>query len=275
MGLSKRAIIVFFLFFSTVFLIYAVPLENLVSAAHVQQLRNASAGRDRNNLIIQTHFNNTAPVLMPRNNELQRIVTDARNTLNPNILVESLCLYKKPAQYHTTADIWNNTQKTGVFNQMLAISTLTGIQYYSSSRSETRTFYEYSSVIDGPQTKRPLNDPVFIHPASLTLYARQIDLTFGDNIYSYDYVSSRDAVIFTQENVTALTVGILPVIGKGNLRSVMAVMDCGDSILIYAISMVNAFSVPGLRDRISNSFNSRADAILKWFSDRLDREIFN
>jgi len=255
-------------------MVFAVPLENLVSAAHVQQLRNAPAGRDRNNLIIQTHFRNAAPVLLPRNNELQRIVTEARNTLNPDILVESLCLYKKPERYHTTADFWSSEQRTGVFNQTLAISTLTGIQYFSPSRSETRTFYEYSNVIDGPQTKRPIADPVFGYPASLTLYARQIDLTFGDNIYRYDYSSSRDAVIFTQENVTALTVGIIPVIGKGNLRSVMAVMDCGDSILIYAISMVNAFSVPGLRDRISSSFTSRAEAILQWFSGQLDRELF-
>jgi hypothetical protein len=55
----------------------------------------------------------------------------------------------------------------------------------------------------------------------------------------------------------------------------MAVIDCGDSILIYAVSMVNSLSVPGLRDRITGSFSSRAEAILKWFTGRLDTVLFS
>jgi len=273
-GLSKRAFIIVFLLFFSVLRVFAVPLENLVSAAHARQLRAAAAGSESGDLIIQTHFRNTALVLMPRNSDLQRIVSIAQNALNPNIIVESLYLYKKPEKYHTAPDSWDNAQRTGIFNQTLALSTLTGIQYFSTSRSEMRTFYEYSGVIDGPQTKKPIHDPVYAQPTPLTLHARQIDLTFGDNIYRYEYTVSRDAIIFTQENMTTLSVGIIPVIGKGNLRSVMAIIDCGDSILIYAVSMVNAISVPGLRDRISNSFNSRAEAVIKWFSGRLEKEIF-
>jgi len=267
--LNKRAFLIVFILFFAALQVFAVQLEDMVSAEHARQLRSSD------DLIIRTHFRNTEPALMPYNNELLMIINNARGPLNPNILVESLYLYKKPEKYHTAVDNWNNAQRTGVYNQMLAISTLTGIQYFSASRSELRTFYEYSSVIDGPQTKKPISDPVFIQPAPLTLYARQIDLTFGDNIYRYNYSTAPDVVVFTQENVTSLSVGIIPVIGKGKLRSVMAVIDCGDSILLYAVSMVNAFSVSGLRDRISNSFNSRAEAVIKWFSGRLDKEIFN
>jgi len=262
--------------FSVIFVFFAVlqgfsvPLENLVSSAQAQRLRTSDE------LIVQTHFRNSAPALLPSNNDLNRIVSAARNTLNPNIMVESLYLYKKPEQFHSNEASWNTQQRAGVYNQLLAISTLTGIQYYSTSRSEFRTFYEYSSVIDGPQTKRPISDPVFASPnVNYTLFARQTDLTFGDNIYKYEYTATRDAVIFTQSNETTLSVGIIPVIGKGNLRTVMAVIDCGDSILIYAVSMVNAFSVPGLRDRITGSFNSRAEAVLKWFTGRLDTRLFS
>jgi len=248
---------------------FAVPLEDLVSSSLAQRLRS------RNDLIIETHFNNTAPILLPQNSDLRRNVTSARNALNPNILVESLYLYKKPERFHTSTASWNLQQRAAIFNQTLALSTLTGVQYHSSSRDERRTFYEYSSVIDGPQTKRPIPDPVFVSPVSTTLYARQRDLTFGDNIYRYDYTVARDAVIFSQVNETTLSIGIIPVIGKGNLRSVMAIIDCGDSILIYAVSMVNSLSVPGLRDRIGSSFGSRADALLKWFAGRLDSELFS
>jgi hypothetical protein len=111
-------------------------------------------------------------------------------------------------------------------------------------------------------------------PASLTLYVRQNDLTFGDNVYRYYFVVTQDAVIFTQENVTAMSYGMIPVIGRGNLRSVLAIIDCGDAVLIYAVSMARASSIPGMGGRINNSFTNRAEAILKWLTGRLDNELF-
>jgi len=132
-----------------------------------------------------------------------------------------------------------------------------------------RIFYEYSSVMDF-ETKKLLPDPVFTQmPSVLTLFARQKDLTFGDNIYRYDYANDATAIFFTQENITALSYGVIPVIGKGNLRSVIAVIDCGDSILIYAVSMAKAASLPGLYDKISASFSNRAKAVIHWFSERI------
>ena len=249
--------------------VYSAPLDDLVTPAQAQRLHGASG------LIVETQLrNNSVPVLLPQDAELRRLVTNARTSLNPNMLVESLYLYKKPKSFHTELGNWG-AQRTAVFNQTVALGTLTGVQYQSSSRNEMRVFYDYSAVIDNPTSKKPLPDPAYSQPPStLTLHARQRDLTFGDNIYQYDYLLTPTAVIFSQENVTALNYGIVPVIGKGKLRSVLAVIDCGDSILIYSVSMVNAFSVPGLKDRIGNSFSSRAEAIVKWFTGRLENEVF-
>ena len=265
--MNRTIFTLIFLFF-TIAWGRAVPLENLVNSTQAQRLRNGD-------LIVQTHFRNIDPVLLPTNNDLISIVNSARRTLNPNIVVESLFLYRKPERFHTDVENWDARQRAGVFNQLLAISTLTGVQYYSASRSELRTFYEFSGVVDGPRTRRPLPDPIHALPVPLTLFARQIDLTFGENIYRYDYTVTGEAVIFTQVNETSLSYGIIPVIGRGNLQSVMAVIDCGDSILIYAISMVNAVSLPGMRDRIIGSFTSRAEAILKWYTGRLDTQLFS
>ena len=249
-----------------------MPLENLVSAAHAAKLRSEAAD---GGLIMEIQLKNPSPKLLPRNIELNRSVNAAINELKPNTLVETLYLYNKPEKFHTSAAAWDNKLKIGVLNQTLAVSSLAGTQYFSASRNAMRTFYEYSSVIDGQQTKKPLPDPVYNYlPDSLTLIARQKDLTFADNIYQYTYQISKDVIFFTQENITAMSYGIVPVIGKNNLRSVMAIIDCGDSVLIYAISMAKAFSVPGMADRISSSFSNRAEAVLKWFTGRLDREIF-
>ena len=265
----KNGLILLLIFLSVISCAFAVPLENLVSISHAARLRSSDS------LIIETQQRNNVSVLLPNNSELRQLVTNVRNAINPSMIVEALYLYKKPQRYYTPSVSWDYAQKTGVFNQILALSTLTGIQYFSASRDMMHTFYEFSGVIDGPQSKNPLPDPVFAQPPqTLTLYARQKDLNFGDNIYRYDYFNTLDGVFFIQENVTSLTYGIIPAIGKGNLRSVIAIFDCGDSILIYAVSMARTLSLPGMRDRISSSFSRRAEAVLIWLTGRFDSEVF-
>jgi hypothetical protein len=135
-----------------------------------------------------------------------------------------------------------------------------------------RTFYETSSVIDGPDTKRPLEDPRYaVPPAELVIHARQKDLSFGDNIYRYTYYARPDSLVFMQENLSTMSYGIIPVVGKNKLRSVVAVIDAGEHLLIYAASMVKSVSLPGMERRVSASFSTRADAIMGWFSGRADR----
>jgi hypothetical protein len=263
---DKTLISVFSVFlFAVVPCVFSVPLDELVIPGYAAQLRSSD------DLIVETQMRNPSPKLLPLDNDLRQFVTRAVGALNPNMMVETLYLYKKPEHSRTSVDSWDNVQKTGLFNQLLAISTLTGIEYYSASRGETRTFFEYSQVIDGPETKYPLPDPVYTSPPEeLTLYARQVDLTFGDNVYHYDYLTARSGIFFVQENITALTIALIPVVGKNNLRSVLAVFDCGDVLLIYAVSTARTLSVPGMGERIGNSFRNRAEAVLKWFAGRAD-----
>jgi len=254
--------------FSSAVCVFSVPLENLVPSRHAVMLRDKDQGG-----LIDTHLNDTVPGLIPNHSGIRQSVTKLINTINPNILVEALFLYDKPANKKTEPTAWDEKQKINVFNQLTAISTLTGIQYYSSSRGAMRVFYEYSSVIDN-ETQKLLPDPVFKQPpAALTLFARQKDLTFGDNIYRYDYVNDASAVFFIQENITPIKYGIIPVIGKGSLRSIMAIIDCGDSILIYVASMAKAASVSGLSDKISVSFSNRAKAVIHWFSEKINNNL--
>jgi len=240
----------------------ALPFESLVEPTHAEALRHGGVS------VNETQVRNPALKLLPNHTELRQFVTDVMNALSPNIAVETLHLYKKPA----ASEGWNSAQRAGLFNQILSLSTLTGIEYFSASRNAMRTFYESSVVIDGPESKRQLPDPVFGYPPeAVTVYARQKDLTFGDNIYRYDFVTTQDAFFFTQENLTPLNAGIIPAVGKNKLRSVMAIVDCGDSLLIYAVSMAKTAALPGMVDRIGNSFGNRAEAVLKWFTARADK----
>jgi hypothetical protein len=256
----KKTVFCLLLSVCAVRFIFPVSLEDLTDPGNAARLRSGGAS------VIETQLKNPVPKLLPRYEPLRQFVTGAAAELGPNVLVETLYLYKKPAP-----GSWSDVQRAGLFNRALAISTLAGIEYYSASRKAMRVFYETSRVIDGPETKRPIPDPLYARPpASLSIYARQKDLTFGDNIYRYDYLTSGGAFFFLQENLTAMSAGIVPAVGKNKRRSIMAVIDLDDSLLIYAASIAKTASVPGMGDRIGASFGNRAEAVIKWFTAQAD-----
>jgi hypothetical protein len=247
--------------------IFSASLEELVDQAQADSLRTASEP------VTELQMKNPGPRLLPRHEELQRFVRETFRSLEPNILVETLSLYQRPQSSQQTTDTagWSRDEQAGLFNQLLAISTLTGIQYYSESRKAMRIFYESSTVIDDPTRKKPMPDPSFaVCPDSLTLYARQKDLTFGDNIYRFEYHTGADIIFFMQENISSMNLGIIPAIGRNKFRTVMAVIDAENTLLVYAAAMAKTASVPGMGDRVGASFTNRVKAILKWFVGRAD-----
>jgi hypothetical protein len=243
--------------------VFSTPLEELISADRIKVLMPGEK-------LTEIQFKDLSPHLSPNHGGLKQIISRIQSELDPSVIVETLYLYKKPAGLGD----WTQDEQAALYNQSLALSTLAGLQYYSASRGVMRTFYETSTVIDNPSGKKPQGDPLYaIPPADLTIYARQKDLTFGDNIYQYDYHVIPGAIIFIQQNLTTMTAGIIPAVRKNNLRSVVAVMDAGSYLLVYATSMAKAASFPGMRDRIGNSFSNRAEAILNWFAGQADKAL--
>jgi len=253
--MKNKFLFSFFLFlFSFAPPAFGASLEELVGAEQAAVLR---AAEEPVTLVQQK---TPRPQLLPRHGELENLIAGIQGSLGPNMLVEALTLHGKSAQMSTP-------RSTGLLNKLTALSTLAGIQYYSASRKAMRTFYESSFVIDSPSGKDPLPDPVYTAlPEPFSLYARQKDLTFGENVYRYDYRYGDGALFLVQENLTAMTVGIIPAIGKNNFRTVIAVIDADDTFLIYTAAMAKTASLPGIGDRIGRSFTNRIKAILSWFS---------
>jgi len=240
--------------------VFAVSLEDLAGSVQANALR---AGEEQ--VLAQTR--NPSPGLLPNHQNTRELVESVMRELRPSIMVETLHIYERPSG----AAAWSEDEKLRLYNNLLALSTLTGLQYFSASRGAMRTFYESSVVIDNPVSRNPISDPVFSRAQeSLRVYARHHDLTFGDNIYQYDFYSVPGGIIFIQQNLTPLRVGFITAVGINNLRSVVAILDAGPHILVYAASMANAASLPGLSGRIGNSFANRAEAILYWFSGQAD-----
>ncbi|MDR0383032.1 MAG: hypothetical protein LBH50_03500 [Spirochaetaceae bacterium] len=244
---------------------FAEPLYDLAGGTVADSLL-------RGDLLSEARFGDASPVLAPNSAALRSILERSAAALSPNMIVESLYLHKKPASFG--AGDWTRAEKTSVLNTLVSLSTLAGTRYYSNSRRQMRVFYETSGVINDPREKTPLPDPAFSPdgnlPSALTLYARQKDLSFGDNVYRYDYFITDGSIIFTQKNYTALSYGIIPLAGKEKLCSAVAVIDAEKYFLIYIASMAKAPAIPGVKKKAGDSFKSRAEALIKWFTERTD-----
>ncbi|GMO29245.1 MAG: hypothetical protein Pg6A_17340 [Termitinemataceae bacterium] len=214
----------------------------------------------------EANFKPDAPLsLMPDHKALLQIVSQARKELSPGVIVEGLAFCPKSK---AAAGRWDAKEKTALFNAALSLSTLAGIRYYSPSRNQTRLFYKTSTVIDSLESQNPVRDPVFTEsklPYSFLIYAKQEDLTFGENLYQYEYKNYEDAIIFSQTNLTPMRYGVLPVLGEKKLRTIITVIDIENYLLLYMVSMADATMFPGIKSRINQSFSSRSEAVLKWF----------
>ena len=243
------------------FVANSVPLSDLTGEQKAQTLRVEESIK---NLVV----NQVKPTLAPSSESGMNLATEIEK-FGPNVIVEALYLYKKPATQSGSS--WTDAERVIIFNILRSLSTLSGIEYYSASRGAMRVFYEKSYAVAGPDSKEPIADPIVASvPEQATLFAVQKDLTFGENRYRYDYKASVADLSFTQTNLTHMSYGIIPLIGREALRTSVLVSYTPEGYLLYAVSATKTTLLPGVEGKMKTSFSNRADAIYRWFSQRAD-----
>jgi hypothetical protein len=189
---------------------------------------------------------------------------------NPPILVETAFVLTRKAPAGAAE---REAELASIYGFMRSIGSLEGIEYYSASRKKMRTFYAESYLIDGPDAKKRRPDPAPPVPGSVprseSLYAFQRDLSFGSNVYRYDFESSPGAVSVLATNLTRMSYSLIPVLAPGALKTRLLVVQAEDALVFYAASGADA---PGLfKGKLEDSFSNRAEALFKWFSARIQR----
>ncbi|AEJ18181.1 hypothetical protein Spica_0009 [Gracilinema caldarium DSM 7334] len=259
----KKQLCISFFSFYFLFSSYATSLSEIVSRENLSLLLI-------NSKIINVTTGTVQPKLVPEHNFVKVFVTAIQDQLKPAIIVENVYLYRKASS--KIGKSWTEIEQLKLFNEIRALSTLKGIEYYSASRKKMRTFYEDSFVIDKPETKNPLPDPTdLVLPKETSLFAWQKDLTFGGNIYRYDYKTSDNSILFIQTNLTTLSYGIFPLVAKENLKSLVCIIDIDEGLLLYAVTFARSSTVPGVEGKIKDSFSNRTEAIYKWFATKADK----
>lgn len=259
---SKFIILIIGIFFFLPYSSFCSSLEALLGKDKALELKGKKNLTKVNN-------KNKNPEMIPDNRFIKDLIEKSFQTVEPNLFVESLNLYPKSVQ--DTNKEWANQDKINLYNQLLKLSSLKGIEYFSKTKNKMRILYEESFVIEDSLKNDPIDDPYFLFPPEqLTLFVKQEDTTFGENIYKYQYYFHSDGLFFVQENVSSISYGIIPVVGKNKQKSIVAVFDTGDYLVVYLLSMAKASSIPGMGKRIKESFSNRTNALMEWFTMRAD-----
>ena len=131
-----------------------------------------------------------------------------------------------------------------------------------------RLFYEISHLTSGPDSTERVSDTWLqaIPAQKETLYARQKDLSFGDNRYQISLEAGSDYVTNATSNLTGMRYGLIPVASPGMLNVRVLAVNAEDGVLFYVVSSAKAAILPGIRGKLENSFGNRAAAIYAWFT---------
>jgi hypothetical protein len=208
-----------------------------------------------------------APALLPAH-PASASIRAAIGGENPPILVETAFILPRRAPAGSAA---REAELTSIYGLMRSIGTLEGIEYYSASRKKMRTFYVESYLIDDPGARKRLPDPAPPAAGALprveSLFAFQRDLSFGANVYRYDFESAPGAVCVTATNLTRMSYSLVPVMAPEALKTRLLVVQAEDAIVFYAASGAAA---PGVfKGKLEDSFSNRAEALFKWFTSRV------
>jgi hypothetical protein len=194
-------------------------------------------------------------------------IREALAAEKPNLLVEVAFVLQRT---RPTGTAGRDAELASIYGLMRSVSSLEGIVYWSASRGTWRTFYAESYRVDGPDSRRRLPDDPAPRPGAVPpferLYAFQRDLSFGANLYSFDFNSRPDSIVLETTNLTRMNYGPIPILEPAALKTRILILLAEDALVFYVESGAKA---PGLlRGKLEDSFSNRAQAIFRWFSEK-------
>ncbi len=228
-------------------------LSELFSPADARQL-------ERQGELSSIFKENESPTFIPRL-ALGRRVQEALGELKPMFGVEYCVVHK------TVKPLDGEASVQGLYNTLLKISSLKGLEYYSASRKRMRELFIEAYCVPAAENRTRLPDPVNRGPVPpyRLIHTFQHDSTFGENFYSVTYRYADGAFLMTMSNANKIWYGIIPLIDPDNLAYFIIVYPAGDYILFYSLVCVKGANPFGIMESKTESFYNRIKALDNWF----------
>ena len=71
-------------------------------------------------------------------------------------------------------------------------------------------------------------------------------------------------------NVTKIKQLLIPIVRQGEIRTFVAVVPIGDTVVFYGLAYVKMFNLFNLAQKKTASFYNRLLALFNWFRDNLE-----
>lgn len=262
--MKKLAVIV-----TTLFAVQALAFgqandyRELVSQKYVDELENTKLVR-----LIHDDGTDETRYLMPQNPFAEIVrenYVEKENGKFP-FICETLYLIDK-ADYTNDGDI-SKMDIQAVSEIIRTVSKMKGMVYYSTTRKKSMVLYKNAYTLAGPEDTAPIEDKNTGNADGLKNWMLFDDASFGKCRYELNYRQTEDAFYMSYQNVEPMKVAFIEPVDKGDLLVHAVFIDCGDKVLIYIISDVDAVKFPGMRKQMESSMVSRMDALSTWLGEQ-------
>lgn len=151
-----------------------------------------------------------------------------------------------------------------LFNALLKVEGMQGIEYYSSTSRRIKVLFEESYTIN-PETRQKIA-PISVDaiPESLSISIMQNDATFGKVYSTVSYQTDSNGFYVEMQNTSPLKVLLFNVADAQDMRIAFTVIPDGDQLLLYAHCNVFTPDPIGLIHLNRNSFLHRVKALFTW-----------
>lgn len=159
-----------------------------------------------------------------------------------------------------------------IYNVLRSISTMEGIEYYSHTRERWRTLFHESRVINNPDDREEIPDPMVSSiPGMDEIHAFQHDSSFGRNTYLVTYRYGDGAYYLRLMNLSPVRyLGIIPVVSREDMHVYVSVIPTDEGLVFYGHAAVDVLTTLGMEDRLRRSFENRVEAIFSWFQNQVE-----
>ena len=180
---------------------------------------------------------------------------------DPNVSDEALFLLPLPEK---SGDL-----SLYLYNKLRAISTLSGITYFSNRKKETLVLFSDVYAIDSLNSKKKIPDKTaWVLPAEERIPIHLEDVNFGGGYYEVSYMTADGTLSFGMKNLTSLKY-FFPVISKENVRFELLVIPLDKELLLYGTCSVEAADFVKSMIHLPSAFYTRIRALKDWFSKQV------
>lgn len=208
--------------------------------------------------------------LMPHSSYANMVNSGRVKKERQSYVTESLYLVKKSTLVEKSKSGAKNvdTSINAVSRIFRSVSKMEGMKYYSISDKKTDVLYKRAYTFGSPEYRDPIPDQTTGNADGKVLYAYQHDKSFGDCYYKLSYFQNENELAAVFTTIDDMRIAGMNAVKKEQVKFNIIVMDCGDSYLVYIMLDGDCMWFPFIRERLTNSFRSRINAIYDWFIEQ-------